>query len=69
MANKFEQLLVDIKKQDFKKMDVLHHYCSGMKAVYTQDVNDYLYTIRQSLGGAGYSAWSGIPRLIEDFSP
>jgi len=25
--------------------------------------------IRQSLGGAGYSAWSGIPYLIEDYSP
>jgi acyl-CoA oxidase len=25
--------------------------------------------IRQCIGGAGYSAWSGIPRLIEDFSP
>jgi acyl-CoA oxidase len=25
--------------------------------------------IRQSLGGAGYSAWSGIPFLMEDYSP
>jgi hypothetical protein len=30
---------------------------------------DNLMIIRQSLGGAGFSAWSGIPRLIEDFSP
>jgi len=28
-----------------------------------------LLVIRQSLGGAGYSAWSGIPFLIEDYSP
>lgn len=25
--------------------------------------------IRQSLGGAGYTAWSGLPALIEDYSP
>lgn len=40
-----------------------------MKSLYTQIVNDGLFVIRQSLGGAGYSGWSGIPRLIEDYSP
>lgn len=25
--------------------------------------------MRQSLGGAGYTAWSGLPKLIEDYSP
>jgi len=25
--------------------------------------------IRQSIGGAGYTAWSGIPYLMEDYSP
>jgi acyl-CoA oxidase len=25
--------------------------------------------VRQALGGAGYTAWSGLPRLIEDYSP
>ena len=28
-----------------------------------------MFQIRQSLGGAGYSAWSGIPYLIDDYSP
>lgn len=59
---KHTQLMEDIKKQNFKLLDPLHHYTSGMKAVYTQTAMDSLYLIRQSLGGAGYSAWSGIPR-------
>lgn len=28
-----------------------------------------LLLIRQSLGGAGYSAWSGIPKYIDEYSP
>lgn len=29
---------------------------------------DGLMVIRQSIGGAGYTAWSGIPAIITDFS-
>jgi acyl-CoA oxidase len=47
----------------------MHHFTSGMKACYTQVTYDGLLAIRQSLGGAGYSAWSGLPRLIDDYSP
>ena len=66
---RYEQLMKDIKKQNFKGLDVLHHLTSGMKSVYSQETNDAQYVIRQSIGGAGYTAWSGIPRQIEDFSP
>jgi acyl-CoA oxidase len=61
--------LLDIKKQNFKNLDVLHHYASGMKAVYSDEIYYSLHKIRDSLGGAGFSAWSGIPKLIEEFSP
>jgi acyl-CoA oxidase len=40
-----------------------------MKSEFTQNTYDYLLLIRQSLGGGGYTAWSALPRLIEDFSP
>jgi len=46
VVEKFEQLLKDIKKQNFKNLDLLHHYTSGMKSVFTQDCNDGLYLIR-----------------------
>ena len=62
-------MIEEIKKQNFKNLDLLHHYTSGMKSVYTQNVYDSLLQIRQSIGGAGYSAWSGIPSMIEDYSP
>ena len=40
-----------------------------MKTVYTQQTMDGLITLRQCIGGAGYSAWSSLPRLIDDLSP
>jgi len=65
----YMELTDNIAKGDFGMMDLMHHLTSGGKSLFTQDCNDSLYTIRQSLGGAGYSAWSGIPLLIEDYSP
>ena len=65
----YNQLVEDIANQDYSKMDLLHHLTAGGKSVCTQDCQNALYTIRQSLGGAGYSAWSGIPYLIDDYSP
>jgi hypothetical protein len=44
----------------------MHHLTSGMKSVFTQSTNDGLFAIRQSLA---YTAWSGIPAIIEAFNP
>jgi acyl-CoA oxidase len=65
----FKQLMEDMKTSNFELLDLTHHLTSGMKSVYTQEAVDNLIIVRQSLGGAGFSAWSGIPRLIEDYSP
>ena len=65
---KYHQLLDDIKNDKFELLDELHHLTSGMKSLFTQTTNDGLYTIRQALGGAGYSIWSGIPSIIESFN-
>jgi len=46
----------------------MHHYTSGGKSIFTQEAVDCNIQIRQALGGAGYSAWSGIPRIIENVS-
>lgn len=69
LANLFFNLLDSIDNKDFKLLDLVHHYSSGMKSVYTQELVDGAYAIRQSLGGAGYSGWSGIPEIIEDINP
>ena len=63
------RLLDEIKESKFNLLEIMHHYTSGMKAVFTQECNDGLLAIRQSIGGAGYTNWSGIPSLIEDYSP
>ena len=50
-------------------METMHHLTAGMKSVYSQEALEGLYTIRQSLGGAGYTNWSGLPSYIDDISP
>ena len=65
----YDQMCKDVFNSEFKLLDLMHHYTAGMKSVYTQECWDSLILIRQSLGGAGYSAWSGIPSLIENYSP
>jgi len=66
--SQYKQLLEDINHNKFDLLDELHHYTSGMKSLYTQITNDGLLQIRQSLGGAGYSAWSGLPYIIDMYS-
>lgn len=61
----YEDMVKDIEKGDFKLMDLMHHLTAGGKSVFTQDCHDSMLIIRQSIGGAGYTAWSGLPYLIE----
>lgn len=63
------QLMEDIKTEKFELLDYTHHLSSGFKSVFSQDSFDFLLQIRQAMGGGGFTAWSGIPRLIEEFSP
>lgn len=64
-----KRLLEDISKSKFDLLEVVHHYSSGMKSLFTDQCYYSLIAIRQCLGGAGYSAWSGIPELVADYSP
>lgn len=64
----YNQLISDITTEKFDLLEPIHHLISGMKAVFSQITNDGLYTIRQSLGGAAYTAWSGIPYMIDEFN-
>ena len=65
----YDQFCKDSLNGEFKLLDIMHHFTSGMKSVFTQECWDSLILMRQSLGGAGYSAWSGIPLIIDDYSP
>lgn len=59
----------ELKEGKFELLDYCHHLSSGMKSVYTQQAFEGLLLMRQSIGGAGFSAWSGLPRLITEYSP
>ena len=58
-----KMLINDIKEGDFGKLDILHHLSSGFKASFTRIAYDGIDTIRQSCGGAGFSAFSGLPLI------
>ena len=45
----------ELTKGKFKTLDILHHYTSGLKSIYSQSCYDGLDQIRLSCGGAGYS--------------
>ena len=57
----YDLMMEEIKNDEFGKMDLLHHLLSGYKSLFSQKTYDGLIQIRQSIGGAGYSAWSGLP--------
>ena len=68
ISNKNSEMKDKVLKEDFSLLPLLHHFTSGMKAVFTQDALEGLYVIRQSVGGAGFTEWSGIPYLISIFN-
>ena len=68
LLERYQRLEKAIGQDNFDDLDIMHHLTSGTKALYSQICFDGLMVIRQSIGGAGYSAWSGLPYLIDDFS-
>ena len=69
IREKYNLLLKGIETNDFALLEEVHHLTSGLKALHTQEAFDMMLEIRQSLGGAGFTAWSGLPSLIANFAP
>ena len=59
-----KQFMKDIKVEDLGKLDILHHLSAGFKAVYTKACYEGMDACRQSCGGAGFNAYSGIPSKL-----
>ncbi len=51
----------EIKQGKFKTLDLLHHFTSGLKSLYSTMAYESIDMIRTNCGGAGYSAWSALP--------
>jgi len=58
-----------VKKGDFKLLDMLHHFTSGIKAVATEQTYLGMDELRQACGGAGFALASGMVENWLDFSP
>ena len=57
------------QREDFTLMPDLHAILSGCKAVYTWTTLFGGERVRQACGGHGYSHYSGIPGILQEFSP
>jgi acyl-CoA oxidase len=58
-----------IMEDDYKLLDVLHHFTSGLKALGGEMAYNGLDEMRQACGGAGFLTASGIASLWEDVAP
>lgn len=66
---KYLKMVEDMKNKDYSLMDLMHHYTTGGKSVFTQECQDSLYRLRECVGGAGFTVWSGLPQIIDDYAP
>ena len=58
-----------IMEDEFKLLDVLHHFTSGLKALAAEMSYLGVDEMRQACGGAGFLTASGIASLWEDVAP
>ena len=68
-----EEIVTESNKQimrdEFKLLDVLHHFTSGLKALAGEMAYNGVDEMRQACGGAGFLASSGVCSLWEDVAP
>lgn len=66
LMNKIQE---EISRGKFKTLDLMHHFTSGLKSLYSGMTYENIETIRVNCGGAGYSVWSFLPQLFMNYSP
>ena len=59
----------EVQRGKFKTLNLMHHFTSGLKSLFSQTTYDGIELIRINCGGAGYSAWSNLPALYDKYSP
>jgi len=68
--HKYREIMnTEVKAGKFKTLDLLHHFTSGLKALYSTMAYDGIELVRVNCGGAGFSAWSFLPQIYYDYSP
>lgn len=69
IESRIKALTEEVKNDDFRNLQECHILLCGAKAMYTWWANSGLYTCMQCCGGHGYSQYSGIPSMIQSFTP
>lgn len=59
----------EIKQGKFGTLDMLHHFTSGLKSLFSTMAYDGIETVRVNCGAAGYSVWSLLPEIWSSYSP
>ena len=54
-------MIEELKYGKFKTLDILHHFTSGLKSLFSTMAYDGIETVRVNCGAAGYSVWSFLP--------
>lgn len=63
------QMLEEVDKGKFKMLDMMHHFTSGLKSLYSTMTYEGIDFVRTNCGGAGYSVWSMLPEMYSYYSP
>ena len=58
-----------INKQDYSKMDAMHHILAGLKALFSEQLMENVDKARRACGGAGFASNSGFTELYQNCSP
>jgi len=70
MHQQFDTMQEQIEKHnDFSMLSPLHAILAGIKSLFCNQGFEYIKTIRECCGAAGFAFMSGIPSLIEMVSP
>lgn len=64
-----EKMKKEILEGKFNTLQLMHHFTSGLKSLYSQMAYDGVELVRTNCGGAGYSVWSNLPEIFFTWSP
>ena len=68
LTEEHEQLMARLEMKDTTGLKAIHATSSGLKAFCTWWCLESIETCRQCCGGLGYSSYSGLPSMLQDYA-
>lgn len=69
MHRLYLEFLDGLASSDFSSLPEMHATSAGLKALTTWTATDAIETCRRACGGHGYSRFSGLPSMYENYAP